>query len=236
MRNIEEDIDLSKIPRRKRRFFRNNKLLLKAISKHVKKAPDIKEIEKRKIIERLRWQLSMIEKKELLNLADVLFEELNEKETSNIIRDNIRVVKESRPELTEKDYKEIVENIYEQLREAAKKKRELLREKRMKEREVEKIKKYLKEAVAKEPLESKPVVKPSVRRSKKEEKKALEEHFSEEPSSEDKELLELLKEGEEMEESPKKAESEEMEGEEEDIFKELESLAEEKPKKKSKEA
>ena len=142
---MEEDygIDLSRIPRRKRRFFRNNKILLKALSKHVKKAADAREIEKQKIIESLRYRLERAEGSELLDIADSLFEQLSGKETANIVFSNIRAKKAHTKELTDKDCEEIAENIYLQLKEIKEAEKRKLREEMKKQREVEKIKKRL---------------------------------------------------------------------------------------------
>jgi len=236
-KEAEEEIDLSKIPRRKRRFFRNNKILLKALSKHIQKTPDVKEIEKRKIIEKLRWQLSMIEKKELLNLADVLFEQLNDKEAASIVRANIRAKKAVRPELSEEDCKEIVENIYEQLREAAEEERRLKHKEKKKKKEVEKIKKTLKRAIR--TTSGAKREKRNIGKRKREEikpkKPAVKEPAGEELPADSEDILSMLKEesagpGEAMLETEIGGGSEDAEL---DVFKELEELTEEKPKKKS---
>lgn len=227
---MEEELYLNQIPRRKRRFFRNNRILLKALSKHIKKSPDVKEIEKQRIIERLRWQLNMAERSELLRLADVLFEQLNEKEAANIVKRNIKAKKVLKPELSEEDCKEIVENIYEQLRESAKEEKLLRHRERKKQKEVEKIKKALKRAMrsttgAKEKVRGEKGIERKLRKA--EEKKFVPE---EEPISESEDILSMLKESTEPAEET--AELTGSESEETDVFKELEKLAEEKPKKK----
>ena len=137
------EIDLSKIPRRKRRFFRNKKLLLNALSKHVKRVQDVKEIEKQKIIQELKYRLERTEKAELLGLVDKLFEELSSDQTENIIASNIKAKKRHSEALTKKDYEEIADNIYMQLRETRDVKHIKPKEKKGREKEVEKIKERL---------------------------------------------------------------------------------------------
>ena len=153
--------DLSQIPRRKRRFFRNRNIVLQAISKHVEKVSDVKEIEKQKIIEELKYKLDKLAKEELLGLAEKLFEQLSSDEADAIIARNIKEKKRQAEELTKKDIEEIIDNIYSQLREAnAKKTAEAIKKPGKKEAEIENIKKRLAMLkAAKEKPQEKPMLK-----------------------------------------------------------------------------
>jgi hypothetical protein len=211
-------IDLSKIPRRKRRFFRNKKLLLKALSKHVEKVQDVKEIEKQKIIQELKYRLERAERAELLNLADKLFEELSSDQAENIIASNIKAKKKRAEELTKKDYGEIAENIYMQLREAREAEKLKPKEKKIKEKEIERIKEKL---ATLQGLQKKPGMKPSKKQKMGKERAAMLGGI-EEGSDED--ILSILAAEPEL--------GSVGETEEQSIFKELEELSEEGKKKK----
>jgi len=109
----------------------------------VQKVQDVKEIEKQKIIQELKYRLERAERAELLNLADKLFEELSSDQAESIIASNIKAKKRHAEELTKKDYEEIAENIYMQLREAREAEKLKPKGKRVKEKEIERIKERL---------------------------------------------------------------------------------------------
>ncbi|MCD6478710.1 MAG: hypothetical protein J7L44_02360 [Candidatus Diapherotrites archaeon] len=211
------EVDLSKIPRRKRRFFRNRKLLLKALSKHVQKVQDVREIEKQKIIQELKYRLERAERAELLSLADKLFEELSSDQAEDIIVSNIKAKKRHAEELTKKDYEEIAENIYMQLREAREAEKLKHREKKVREKEIERIKERL---ATLQGLKKKPEMKPGKKQKRGKERAAM---LGEIEEAGDEEILSALAAEPELG----------SEGEEEQsIFKELEELSEEGKKKK----
>lgn len=111
-------VELSEIPRRKRRYYRDQNIkLIKHLSKQVNKAEGIKEIEKQKIILGLKRQLERARKEEIKQLAAHLFEQASygKDDTKDLVFKE--VLKYQGKELSNKEADEIAGSIYSQLRE-----------------------------------------------------------------------------------------------------------------------
>lgn len=132
--------ELDYIPRRKRRFYRDqNKKLMKHLSKQIKKAGGIKEIEKQKIILSLKRQLEKAREEEIKDLAAHLFEQASygRDDTRELVFKEVLKYQGRGKELSNKEADEIAESIYSQLKERkeAQKIFDRLEEKKRKERE-----------------------------------------------------------------------------------------------------
>ncbi|GEM_PF-2373009 len=140
-------VNLEDIPRRKRRFYRDQDTkLIKHLSKHIQKADGIKEIEKQRIIMSLKRKLAQAEKRELKGIAAHLFEEesIGKDSTKEVVFKEVLKHQGKGKELSNKDADEIAESIYSQLKERheAQMIYDKLEEKRArKERKNEKLKK-----------------------------------------------------------------------------------------------
>ncbi|MEM4662987.1 MAG: hypothetical protein QXM75_03115 [Candidatus Diapherotrites archaeon] len=215
-------IDLSAIPRRKRRFFRNKNLLIKEVSKHIKTMPDVREAEKQRIIEELRVKLEQLAKEELILLAERLFEQMSKEDAEKIVEKNIREKKKESEQLTKADIEEIVNNIYSQIRNAQVIKESEKPQKSEKEKEIMKVKERL-EAIRKGKTEDK---------KQKFEKEGMLTKLQTQAEKFDKEILAEI-EKDDLSELGLDEEEFELGGKEKDesLFRELEQLTEEDKKK-----
>ncbi len=124
------EIDINKIPRRLRRFFRNRELLVKELSKGAKEIPELKEIQKQKILAELKSKLEEAEREDLLTIAKHVSEQLKKEYAKQLFEASLKAYKGG--ELTKKDYEEIASSIYEQLKEEARKFETVEKEKKKK--------------------------------------------------------------------------------------------------------
>lgn len=147
--HVIQHIDLSSIPRRKRRFFRNKKRIVAAVSRHITSMPDIREAEKQRIIQELREKLDHLAKEELILLSERIFDQMSKEEAEKIVEKSIREKRKSTEQLTKADIEEIVNNIYEHIKEprstsfSEKQKEEPKKEETAKEKELKKVKERL---------------------------------------------------------------------------------------------
>lgn len=221
--HVIQHIDLSSIPRRKRRFFRNKKRIVAAVSRHITSMPDIREAEKQRIIEELREKLDHLAKEELILLSERIFDQMSKEEAEKIVEKSIREKRKSTEQLTKADIEEIVNNIYEHIKEPKSTSfSEKQKEEATKEKEVKKVKERL-SFLRKDP--EKEIVKQAVQqKQQKQEPKKI-------PS--DEEILAELKKGSLEEDDLGEGELSLGDKEkDESLFRELEELTSEDKKKK----
>ncbi|MCX8190437.1 MAG: hypothetical protein N3F05_04400 [Candidatus Diapherotrites archaeon] len=216
--HVIQHIDLSSIPRRKRRFFRNKNRIITAVSKHIANMPDVREAEKQRIIQELREKLEHLAKEELILLSERIFDQMSKEEAEKIVEKSIREKRKGTEQLTKADIEEIVNSIYEHIKES--KRNEVIekqKEETNKEKELKKVKERL-SSLKKEP--EKEVMQP---------KQRIQE--SKNIPSDDEILAELKKSSfdDELSESDLSLGDKEKD---ESLFRELEELTSEEKKKK----
>jgi len=112
---------ISSVPRRKRRFYRNQDTqLIKHLSKQVEKTIGMKELEKQKIIISLKRRLADAQEDELEGLAVRIFEQKSvgcDNSGEVIVKEISKVKQNKKKELSSKDADAIAESIYNQLKE-----------------------------------------------------------------------------------------------------------------------
>jgi len=123
-----------------RRFYRDQDTkLMKHLSKQVKKAGGIKEIEKQRIILSLKRQLESAKEEEVKDLASHLFEQASrgKDETKDLVVTEVMKRQRTGRELSNKEADSIATSIYAQLKEKkdSQQRYEMLEKKQMKEQE-----------------------------------------------------------------------------------------------------
>ncbi len=132
--------DIPNVPRRMRRFHRDQDTkLMKHLSKQVKQAGGIKEIEKQRIILSLKRQLEGAKGEEVKDLASHLFEQasMGKDETKDLVFTEVMKRQRTGKELSNKEADSIATSIYAQLKERkeSQQRYEILEKKQLKKEE-----------------------------------------------------------------------------------------------------
>lgn len=107
-------MDLNSIPRRKRRFYRKDRIMHHMIQE-IKNDAKLKLEEKKKVLEGLKKKLEQAKEEEINVLAENLFNQSQKKDLGKIAAIEIQKNRIKNPEREELNFNEIAENIYLQL-------------------------------------------------------------------------------------------------------------------------